>query len=192
MENDHLERRLAALRAALKDSDESVRKAASRALEKLEAYADLDALVERFRDGNHVEKIRVIYAFGRIRSELSLKALVYALRSEDAEISTAAARALGEMHDDRALGPLTEALQSADTTTKVEILSVLPNFRHPNIVEAIRAGLRSKDIDVVDAAIQALGKVGDRDSEPQLLMILEKGPPRLRRSAAAALGDLEI
>ncbi len=190
---EHVAIRLDALRRALRDPDEIVRANASHALERLEAIADLDGLIERFKNGDHTERIRVIYAFGKIRSEIALKALVYALRSDDAEVRNTAVRALGDSKDARALGPLIDLLQqSQDETTQVEILAVLPLFQDERVFPAVQGALKSKNIEVVDAAIQALGRIGKREAESPLLLVLEKGPARLRRSAAVAVGDLEV
>ncbi len=189
---EHIARRVDALRKALKDPDEQVRIAASKSLEKLEAVGDLDALVARFKDGDHVERIRVIYAFGKIRSEIALKALVYALRSDNVEVRTAAIRALGDSKDVRGLDALLELLAGTDETSQVEIVGTLPAFSDPRVVPAVQAQLKNRSIEVVDAAVQALGRIGKAELEGPLLLALEKGPVRLRRSAAAALGDLEV
>lgn len=190
--NANIDTRLSALRRALQDPDEQVRANASKALEKLEAYADLNALVEQFREGDHVARIRALYAFGKIRSEISLKALVYGLRSENEEIRTAAIRALGEAKDPKALPEIKSAFESGDETTQIEVLGVVHEFPADDAYELAQSALRSKNVEVVDAAVQALGRIGRRDAENALLMVLQKGPARLRRSAALALGQLEI
>jgi len=189
---EHIARRVEALRKALKDPDEQVRVAASKSLEKLEAVGDLDVLVARFKDGDHVERIRVIYAFGKIRSEVAVKALMYALRSDNVEVRTAAIRALGDSKDVRGLDALLELLPGTDETSQVEIIGVLPGFSDPRVIPAIQAQLKNRSLEVVDAAVQAMGRIGKAELEGPLLLALEKGPVRLRRSAAAALGDLEL
>ncbi len=189
---EHLSKRFDALRRALKDSDEQVRLAASTALEQIEALSGLDALVENFKHGDKQTQIRSLYAFGKIHSDRALTALVFALKMEDEDVRTAAIRAIGEQHHVRALGPLLEVLGNETETCQVAIIDILPDFKDPDVVNVLRGMLKSKSVDVVEATIRAVGKLGDRSIEDALLIILAKGPTRLRRAAAEALGLLAV
>lgn len=189
---EHLQKRFAALRQALKDPDEQVRQLASKSLEQVEALSDLDLLVENFKRGDKVSQIRALYAFGKIRHDRSLTALVFALRMEDEEVRTAAIRAIGEQLHPRAIGPLLEVLPNETPTCQIAILEILPNFKDPEIVNVLRGMLRSKNADVVEATIRASGRIGDRTVEDALIIILSKGPTRLRRAAAEVLGQLSV
>ncbi len=189
---EHLKRRFDALRAALRDPDEQVCQLASKSLEQVEALSDLDTLIDNFKRGDKTAQIRSIYAFGRIRHDRALTALVFALQMEDEDVRTAAVRALGEQRHPKAVGPLLELLPNETPTCQIAILDILPNFQDPEIVNVLRSMLRSKNVDVVEATIRATGKVGDRAVEDALMIILSKGPTRLRRAAAEALGILSV
>lgn len=189
---EHLKKRFDALRGALKDPDEQVRQLASKSLEQVEALSDLDLLIENFKRGDKTAQIRSIYAFGRIRHDRSLTALVFALKMEDEDVRTAAIRAIGEQGHAKAVGPLLEILPNETPTCQIAILDILPNFKDPEIVNVLRTMIRSKNVDVVEAAIKATGRLGDRAVEDALMIILQKGPTRLRRAAAEALGVLSV
>jgi cyclophilin family peptidyl-prolyl cis-trans isomerase/HEAT repeat protein len=102
--------------------------------------------------------------------------------------------ALGRIGDPEALGPLRAALTEGDPETRQVALASLGQLdavAHPDAEKVLRAflDLSQKAADR-RVAIESLGRVGSLDSVGPLLQALESPEPRMRASAAAALGQM--
>jgi HEAT repeat protein len=86
---------------------------------------------------------------------------------------------------------LIAALRHPEPQTPIRVATILGNLRTPRAVVPL-LDLLEGDADVYQkaAAIQALGKIGDRRAEPLLNQFLESGPATLHRITQDALDEL--
>ena len=83
--------------AALKDSDDGVRRQAAIALGQTRDRAAVEALITAVRDSNVDVRRRAIMALGEIRDANAIPALTTALKDDDAGVRRAAVLALAEL-----------------------------------------------------------------------------------------------
>ena len=80
-------------------------------------------------------------------------------------------------------------LNDADEDVALQAILILDHLRDPRALEPLRAILASPDLNLAQAAIVAIGKLGNARSVPDLLPFLD-GDPWLQMAAVQALGDL--
>ena len=85
----------------------------------------------------------------------------------------AAAEALGQLGDERAVEPLIVALGDSDSGVHVAVTQALGQLGDERAVEPLIAILRDSDSGVRVAAAQALGQLGDKRAAEPLLVALE-------------------
>jgi HEAT repeat protein len=119
-----------------------------------------------------------------------IKALGY---RKSSAIRKAAARALGQIKDTRAVEPLIGALKDEDRDVQEAAVDVLGQIGDTRAVEPLIAALKDGNWEVVLlAAARALGKIGDaRAVEPLVVALKDSGSDSRRAAAAAvALGQI--
>lgn len=89
--------------------------------------------------------------------------------------------------DNAAVSKASKELATADATTKIRLLSELGKSCHKKAAEAISLTLQDKDPLVRQAAVEALGQLGDADSVESLLDVLTDPDWRVRFSLGVAL-----
>src|SRR5204862_4942236 len=80
-------------------------------------------------------------------------------------------------------------LNDPDEDVALQAILILDHLRDPRALEPLRAILQSSDLNLAQAAIVAVGKLGNARSVPDLLPFLD-GDPWLQMAAVQALGDL--
>jgi len=80
-------------------------------------------------------------------------------------------------------------LNDPDEDVALQAILILDHLRDPRALEPLRAVLASSDLNLAQAAIVAIGKLGNARSVPDLLPFLD-GDPWLQMAAVQALGDL--
>jgi HEAT repeat protein len=80
-------------------------------------------------------------------------------------------------------------LADAEPDVVLQAVLLLDHLRDPRALEALRGVLTHPDLNVAQAAILAIGRLGDARSIPDLLPFLA-GDPWLQMAAVQALGDL--
>ena len=136
---------------------------------------------------DRVLALRLWAASGQV--EEALPVLTHALRSRSWDVRWAAAEALGEMGDLRAVAPLLAALQDEDWRVRWAAAEALGRIGEP-AVEPLLAALQDEDEDVRRAAVEALGKIGDPGAVASLSAALQDKDWRVRQAAAEALGEM--
>lgn len=80
-------------------------------------------------------------------------------------------------------------LADPDQDVALQAVLILDHLRDPRALEPLRAVLATADLNLVQAAILAIGRLGNARSVPDLLPFLE-ADPWLQMAAVQALGDL--
>jgi HEAT repeat protein len=115
--------------------------------------------------------------------------LIAMLASDNSQERRAAATALGEAGDARAIGPLIAALNDAERDVRKAASAALGKLG-PTAVEPLVLLLSAPDKQVRRDAIAALGELGDRHAVELLIAALGDEDFEVRSAAASALGKL--
>lgn len=115
--------------------------------------------------------------------------LIQDLRSEDRDLRSKAAVALGELKDSRAVGPLISALKS-DTWIKREAAESLGKLKDPRALNTLVFALKDEDWNVRKNAAWALGEIRETDAIEPLIAALSDVNPYVRSQAAASLVNI--
>jgi len=116
--------------------------------------------------------------------------LMKLLDNGDYKVRMAAARGLGEIGDEQAIGPLIDSL--SDTSKNVQRIATeaFSNIGQP-AVSALLDTLIGKDQLARKWAAEALGNIGDASVAQQLIARLNDPNIEVQRAAVTALGDLK-
>jgi HEAT repeat protein len=143
-------------------------------------------------------RLLAVEKIGKIRDDEAVTLLmkIAGTEQENWRIKIRAIRLLGEIGNPRAVNVLlnifgnaflNEACPSMEWHTTV----ALGNFRNDvRVVDALIAALSYSDLIVREAAIQSLGKIGDRRAVPFLIPALSDRSFAIRYSAITALGKI--
>ena len=144
----------------------------------------VDSLLKIISDGGTVQRKHALQALSIINPETALDPLIKALDDflGGPEIWDAAAEALGNIGDKRAVEPLMEAVYS-NAAASVALGKIGDPVAIPRLVEA----LSSWETYVRDGAVEGLIIFG-KDAVDQISHTLEDGPPGVRHDAAMVLG----
>jgi HEAT repeat protein len=187
-----LEARRQGLIRLLKDSNEEVRQMAAIALERLDGMSNLPMILERYKKGDKLTRLRAIYALGKLGSEECLPALIHALDSDKEEdIRAAAVRILGELKDLKTLPALIIRLNDPSATIQTMVAEALGNFKHRKLASHLMPLLKRENKYLVMAALESLGKINATEAMNDILKLLEHPAPEVRKTAAKVLGELQ-
>jgi HEAT repeat protein len=123
-----------------------------------------------------------------LKARKDIKGLIKALRyRKDEGVRQAAARALGEIKDPRAVEPLSAALKDERFSVRQAAAEALGKIKDPRAVEPLSAALKDAEGRVRLAAAEALGKIKDpRAVEPLIAALTDKNSD-VRAAATEAL-----
>ncbi len=186
-----MEQRRKALIRLLRDESEAVRKSAAEALERLDGLQNMESLTEKYRSGDKVMKLKVIYAMAKLRADDCLPILIHALSNEEEDIKAAAVRVLGELGDNRTLQPLVKLLDDSSLTIQTLTVEALANFRHDNLAPLLLPLLQRDNKYLVIAALNTLGSLNAFEALDQIVLLTESEDQEVRRTAAEVLGEIE-
>ncbi|MGA9140045.1 MAG: HEAT repeat domain-containing protein [Methanocella sp.] len=195
-----------ALKAALADPDASVKNLAADALKRMEARAPVPSPVQTPAAAPAPEKkieskapvpspVQAPVAVPAPEKKHSTGHLETALTalSEDVDAFNrqAAARALGEINDPRAMEGLLSATNDNDPIVRSAAFLALVSFKKdPRIYPVLLNGMKDDDFATRGEAALALGRIQDDRAFDPLLNALRNGRPELREKAATALGEM--
>ncbi len=133
----------------------------------------------------HVKSLRTI-------GNLGVKPLIRALGDEDWNVREAAAQALGELGDARAVEPLIRALGDEDWNVSKTSETALVKLRDTQAVKLLICALGDKSWRGYEFAVWVLGELGDRRAVNPLIGILidEDMDVDVRETTVWALGKL--
>ena len=163
--------------AALRDPAAIVRATAAHAVLSLGGDEAASLILPLLKDRDEFARREAAYSLGLTRSGAGVEALVAAVESDKKpSVRGAAAVALGQISDARAVAALSDAL-----TRRVPA---------SGFFKRVRRARAEEDEFVRRAAAVSLGQIGSRDGVPALVEALsdERTPGDVRRESARALG----
>lgn len=146
--------------------------------------------IEQLKDWNDAAPWAAAEALVSIGAP-AVPALCGALKDKNVNIRQAAAEALGQIKDPRAVESLIGALKDEDWFVRATAAGALGEIKDPSAVPALLAALRDKDGDVGGWAAWALGQIKDPSAVPALCEALRDEKWQVRPMAAGALGKIK-
>ena len=209
------------LTKALKDKDWSVRREAAAALGEIQDPKAVGPLIQalKYEKKNPRLVTTAAWALSKI-GEPTVDPLIQALEDRSKNVRMAAAWALGEIKDSRAVGPLTQmvepliqnlgdkyssvrgtaggtlkkisqALKYEDWDVRLAAAGALKQIRDSKAVEPLIQALKGKDWHARLAAARALGEIKDPIAVEPLTQALKDEDSRVRKAAREALEKLK-
>ncbi|HJP55445.1 MAG TPA: M56 family metallopeptidase [Gemmatimonadales bacterium] len=182
--------RVAALIAALRDSDAEVRRAAANSLGQLEDKRAVTALAAALRDSDAEVRSQSAWALGQLEDKRAVEPLTAALRDENVEVRRKAAWALGQLEDESAAAGLAAALRDADADVRKTAAWSLGQLELETAPPALIEALHDQNADVRRTAAWAVSEMGDARAVPALREMLNDTDADARRNAIHALGQI--
>jgi HEAT repeat protein/beta-lactamase regulating signal transducer with metallopeptidase domain len=183
-------RTVAALTAALKDTDKDVRETALHALVQLRDPSVFDPLIQALSDSSADVREQAAFGLGQLRDRRAVDPLINALKDQNADVRQQAAFALGQIRDRAAVAGLSGALKDANDDVREQAVFALGQIRDPSSVDAITIAVRDTKADVRQQAVFALGQIRDRRAVEPLISALKDSDADVREQAAFALGQI--
>ncbi len=145
----------------------------------------------------------VVSLLGDIGDASAFEDVAHTLSHKDARVRRMAAKALGQLHKDRAVPLLVEALPNADPNSQMELITQLGDLKDTRavtpLVDLLQEGKASgPDVEKLrQAVLEALGAIGSPEVIPVLSKLFKKKgflgrmePLPLRIAAARALAAI--
>lgn len=183
-------RTVAALTAALKDSDKDVRETALHALVQLRDPSIFEPLVQALSDANADVREEAAHGLGQLRDRRAIEPLTAAVKDSDADVREQAVFALGQLRDRSTLPALTAALKDANPDVRQQAVFAIGQLRDPSSVEPLMSVLHDANADVRQQAVFALGQLRDRRAVEPLISALKDTDADVREQAAFGLGQI--
>jgi HEAT repeat protein/beta-lactamase regulating signal transducer with metallopeptidase domain len=183
-------RTVAALTAALKDTDKDVRETAMEALVHLRDPSVFAPLVQALTDASPEIREQAAFGLGQMRDRRAVEPLVAALKDQNADVRQQAVFALGQLRDRSAVPGLTSVLHDPDDDVRAQAVFALGQIRDPAAYEGLAAAVRDAKADVRHQAVFSLGQLRDPRGVEPLVSALKDAVPDVREQAAFALGQI--
>ncbi|AKG22197.1 HEAT repeat domain-containing protein [Calothrix sp. 336/3] len=183
------------LHAFLNDEDTVVRSSSAGALART-GEASVPALLEIIASNEHPEDIKghAAWALAFIGSEAA-EYLYQALNAASLDVRCAVIGALGhvaqEQSDEKSCSLLVSALTDPEAIIRTEAAAALGQVNYPPSVPHLILALQDRDLDVRKAAINSLGKIGDRTALEPLQTKLDDSQEVIRVLAKLAIAQIE-
>ncbi len=183
-------RTVAALTAALKDSDAEVRETAMLALVQMRDPSIFDPLVAALRDASADVREQAALGLGQLRDARAVDPLVGATKDADGSVREQAVFALGQLRDPRALDAVGAALKDAVADVREQAAFALGQIHDKRATAALTSALGDASDDVREQVVFALGQLRDPAAIDGLTMALRDAKPNVREQAAFSLGQI--
>ena len=183
-------RTVAALTAALKDTDKDVRETALHALVQLRDPSVFDPLVQALSDSDPEVREQAAHGLGQLRDRRAVEPLMAAVKDQNADVRQQAVFALGQIRDRSAVPALTIAVKDSNADVREQAVFALGQLRDPSSVEALMSVLHDSNADVRQQAVFALGQLRDHRAVEPLISALKDSDADVREQAAFALGQI--
>ena len=155
----------------------------------------VDAMFEELKHPSYVVRRRAAESLGGFKERRVVEPLIVVLENMDEmkSIRAAAAVSLGALKDERASAPLLTALSDENAEVRLQAAAALGNLKDvkaiPQLSEIVENPLESDT--VRDAAVAALGNIGNKAAEAVLIRALDVRVGNISENAIVALGKLE-
>jgi HEAT repeat protein len=143
-------------------------------------------------------RLSAVEELGKIRDEGSIRLLMDVAdnRSEVWEVKIRAIRLLGEIGDHKAVDLLTKIFNDSFLNWECPAIKwntaiALSNFKgNSRVVDTLIKGFEDVNLDIREAVIQALGRIGDPKATPFLITALQDKSFAIKMSAIKALKEI--
>jgi beta-lactamase regulating signal transducer with metallopeptidase domain len=183
-------RTVAALTAALKDSDKEVRETAMQALVQIKDPSVFDPLVQSLKDSSPDVREHAAFGLGQLRDKRAVQPLVATLKDENADVREQVVFALGQLRDPAAVDGLAIAVRDANADVREKAVFALGQIRDRRAVEPLISALKDANADVREQAAFGLGQLRDRAAVDALVIAVKDTAPDVREQVVFALGQL--
>ncbi|MBE7383662.1 MAG: HEAT repeat domain-containing protein [Leptolyngbya sp. SIO1E4] len=157
------------------------------------APAEAAPLVRKVIDDPNLQvRSMAVFAMGLKADDETLEILIRLLETDpDYGIRADAAGALGYLEDPRAFDSLVRAFyEDTDWLVRFSTAVSLGNLKDPRAHDVLIEALKSDEVVIQQAAIAAIGEVGDIDAVPDILNFAQAEDWLVRQRLAEALGHL--
>jgi HEAT repeat protein/beta-lactamase regulating signal transducer with metallopeptidase domain len=183
-------RMVAALTAALKDSDKDVRETAMHALIQLRDPSIFEPLVQALKDSSPDVREQAAQGLSQLRDKRAVDPLIGALKDQNASVREHAAHALGQLRDPRAVDGLLGALKDENPSVREHAAHALGQIRDPRAVDGLILALKDQNADVRENVAFALSQLRDKRATAALAGAIKDPNPDVRQQAVFALGQI--
>ena len=183
-------RMIAALTAALKDSDKEVRETAMHALVQLRDPAIFEPLVMALKDTAPDVREQAAHGLGQLRDKRAVEPLVAALKDANPSVREQVVHALSQLRDPRAIDGFITALKDENPSVREQAAHALGQVRDARSVDPLIAALKDENPSVREQAVHALSQVRDRRATAAVATLIKDPNPDVREQAVFALGQL--
>jgi HEAT repeat protein len=183
---------ISALVQMLRHPSVHVQAAAAKALHK-GGLLGVSALLDVFKYGDDLVKIRAAHSLGQISSPLAVPVLVESLSSPTKALRFEAAWALGQIKSPapQAIKSLAMCLTDSEVSVQSQAVQALKNIGDNQVIVAIAAMLNNPASHTRSVAARTLGQMGKDEVVPMLADRLKNDEfPYVRCDAAIALGEI--
>ena len=155
----------------------------------------VDAMLEELKNPSYVVRRRAAESLGGFKERRVVEPLIPILENMDEmkSVRAAAAVSLGALKDERASAPLLSALSDENAEIRLKAAAALGNLKDAKAVAQLSEIVENPlEPDTVrDAAVTALGNIGDKSAEDVLIRALDIRVGDISKNAIVALGKLE-
>ena len=183
-------RTVAALTAALKDSDKEVRETAMHALVQLRDPSIFEPLVQALKDVSPDVREQAVHALGQLRDKRAVEPVIGMLKDQSASVREQSAFALGQLRDPRAVEVLIPVLKDSSASVREQAAFALGQLRDKRATAALNEAVKDASDSVREQAVFALGQIRDVTAIEGLIAALRDTKPDVRQQAAFALGQI--
>ena len=195
--------------------DSEVRMAAAWALWHIADDRALEPLIKLLRDKEWTVRQAAASTLQAVGDARAQDALIQALEDETSGVRVAAASSLGKIGDQRAVGPLINHLSDSNPDVRAAAAQSLGSIGDTQAIDSLKGLLNDTDPKIRESAAQALDKLGeplellihktlmgsqealkelvtknDRRAISAFIQALNDPDPKVRSTAAYALGEL--
>jgi HEAT repeat protein/beta-lactamase regulating signal transducer with metallopeptidase domain len=181
---------VAALTAALKDTDKEVRETAMQALVQMRDPSIFEPLVQALKDASAEVREQAAFGLGEMRDKRAVQPLIASLKDEAADVREKVVFALGQLRDPAAVEALASAVRDANADVREQAVFALGQIRDRRGVEPLISALKDSVPDVREQAAFGLGQIRDKAAVDALMVAVKDVDKDVREQVVFALGQL--
>ena len=197
-----VENRIGALKKALRDPNEGVRRKAAESLSLITNRSNMDTYARILNGDDRAAKMQVIYLLAEIATETARELMLNCMDDPHEDVRAAVVRALGGSLDNytthelrmKTLDIALRGLEDSSVSIRISAAGVLAKFGDPRSVDALLAALEKETDDKTESnqlvvnTLLALGAIKDRKALPSIMEKTASSNPEIQEAALKALG----